>query len=158
MLFIQNAAQQEPKIAQTTVLGILVASTLIVLGLLGLIGIFAWKRMEDAQRRAAVERVADAEERVEAAPEQAKPAWDLARATLDEYFQRNLGQIRLIFLLSVFVMLVGFLVICFGVLRAFQSPAVLLPATIATLAGVITEFIGAQSSLGQLFCSSIAQP
>jgi Bacterial Ig-like domain len=43
MIFIQNAAQQEPKIAQTTVLGILIASTLIVLGLLGLIGIFAWK-------------------------------------------------------------------------------------------------------------------
>jgi hypothetical protein len=43
MIFIQNAVQQEPKIAQTTVLGILIASTLIVLGLLGLIGIFAWK-------------------------------------------------------------------------------------------------------------------
>jgi uncharacterized protein YybS (DUF2232 family) len=44
VIFIQNAAQQAPKISQTTVLGILVASTLIVLGLLGLIAIFAWKR------------------------------------------------------------------------------------------------------------------
>jgi hypothetical protein len=44
LIIIQDAAQQEaPKIAQTTVLGILVASTLIVLGLLGLIGIFAWR-------------------------------------------------------------------------------------------------------------------
>ena len=43
VIFVQNAAQQAPKIAQTTVLGILVASTLIVLGLLGLIAIFAWK-------------------------------------------------------------------------------------------------------------------
>jgi hypothetical protein len=44
LMTIQNAAQQAaPKIAQTTVLGILIASTLIVLGLLGLIGIFAWK-------------------------------------------------------------------------------------------------------------------
>src|SRR5688500_6961993 len=43
MMFIQNAAQQAPKIAQPTVLGILVASTLFVLGLRGLIAIFAWK-------------------------------------------------------------------------------------------------------------------
>src|SRR5215217_4585053 len=43
-MILQNAAlQAAPKIAQTTVLGILVASTLIVIGLLGLIGIFAWK-------------------------------------------------------------------------------------------------------------------
>ena len=41
---LQTAAlQAAPKIAQTTVLGIIVASTLVVLGLLGLIGIFAWK-------------------------------------------------------------------------------------------------------------------
>lgn len=43
-MILQNAAPQTaPKIAQATVLGILVASTLIVIGLLGLIGIFAWK-------------------------------------------------------------------------------------------------------------------
>jgi len=100
------------------------------------------RRSIEAQGRAA-ERVVEAEKRVETAPEQAKPAWDLARATLDQYFQRNLAQIRAIFWLSVVVMLVGFAVICFGVLRAFQSPAALLPATIASLAGVITEFIGA---------------
>jgi Bacterial Ig-like domain len=44
MMIIQDVAlQAAPKIAQTTVLGILIASTLIVIGLLGLIGIFAWK-------------------------------------------------------------------------------------------------------------------
>jgi hypothetical protein len=100
------------------------------------------RSIENAQGRAD-KRVVEAEKRVETAPQQSKPAWDLARATLDQYFQRNLGQIRAIFLLSVIVMLVGFGVICFGVLRAFQSPAALLPATIASLAGVITEFIGA---------------
>jgi hypothetical protein len=104
------------------------------------------RRSIEAQGRAA-ERVVEAEKRVETAPEQAKPAWDLARATLDQYFQRNLAQIRAIFWLSVVVMLVGFAVICFGVLRAFQSPAALLPATIASLAGVITEFIGGHFSL-----------
>jgi uncharacterized protein YybS (DUF2232 family) len=43
VIFIQNAAQQAPKISQATVLGILIASTLMVIGLLGLIGIFAWR-------------------------------------------------------------------------------------------------------------------
>ena len=44
MIFIQNAAQQAaPKISQATVLGILIASTLMVIGLLGLLGIFAWR-------------------------------------------------------------------------------------------------------------------
>jgi Ca2+/H+ antiporter len=125
----------------TQVLALLSALFGTIVGLVGTY--FGIKTSSDAQRRAAEERVTKAEERVEAAPEQATPAWGLARATLDQSFQRNLGQIRLIFLLSVVVMLVGFLVICFGVLRAFQSPDVLLPATIATLAGVITEFIGA---------------
>jgi len=40
LMIIQDAA---PRIAQGTVLAILIASTLIVIGLLGLIGIFAWK-------------------------------------------------------------------------------------------------------------------
>jgi hypothetical protein len=44
VIFIQNAAQQAaPQISQATVLGILIASTLMVIGLLGLIGIFAWR-------------------------------------------------------------------------------------------------------------------
>src|SRR5215204_5990514 len=44
LILIQNEAQQAaPEITQTTVLGILIASTLIVIGLLGLIGIFAWR-------------------------------------------------------------------------------------------------------------------
>jgi hypothetical protein len=106
------------------------------------VGAVFLKSSIEAQGRAE-RRVVEAEKRVETSPQQAKPAWDLARATLDQYFQRNLGQIRAIFVLSVIVMMVGFGVICFGVLRAFQSPAALLPATVASLAGVITEFIGA---------------
>lgn len=54
-------------------------------------------------------RVTEAESRVEAQPERAKPTWDLARVTLDAYFNRNLTQINAIFWLSVVVMLVGFL-------------------------------------------------
>jgi hypothetical protein len=49
MLFIQDAAQQELKIEQSTVLGILIAATLLVLCLLLLLGIFVWKKTERSQ-------------------------------------------------------------------------------------------------------------
>ncbi len=120
-------------------LGFLSALLGVIVGLVATY--FGVKTSSDAAM--AAQRVAEAEERVETAPQQAKPYWDLARFTLDEYVQRNLGQIKAVFLLSISVMLVGFGVICFGVLQAIHSPDDLLPATIASLAGIITEFIGA---------------
>jgi hypothetical protein len=89
------------------------------------------------------ERIAIAESKAEAEPEKAKPAWDLARATLEAYFNQNLSQINYIFLLSVGVMIVGFGIIIWGISQAIQSPSTVVPAAIASAAGVITEFIGA---------------
>jgi len=49
-MIIQDATQQaEPKIAQTTVVWILIATTLMVLCLLFLIGIFAWRTEQSLQ-------------------------------------------------------------------------------------------------------------
>ena len=136
----------------TQALGFLTAYFGAIVGLAGTyIGV---KRSSETQRRAE-KRVVEAEERVRKAPKQAEPIWRLARVTLDQYFQRNLGQIRSVFRLSMFVILIGFGVICFGVVRAFQSPTALLPATIASLAGVITEFIGATLLL--IYRSAIQQ-
>jgi nitrate reductase gamma subunit len=87
--------------------------------------------------------------RVEAEPEKVKPAWDLARVKLELYFDRNLKQINYIFWLSVVVMVVGFGFILFGIARAFApegdsvNTKTINPAVVATIAGVITEFIGA---------------
>lgn len=89
------------------------------------------------------EKIAEAESRVEAEPGKVKPAWDLARVTLEAYFNRNLSQISSIFWLSVVVMLVGFGIIIWGVSQAIQSPDAVAPAAIASAVGVITEFIGA---------------
>jgi len=98
------------------------------------------------QRKAielAKREIAQAKSRVEAQPEKAKPAWDLARVTLESYFNRNLFQIASIFWLSVAVMIVGFGIIIWGISHAIQSQNSIVPATIAGIAGVITEFIGA---------------
>lgn len=76
-------------------------------------------------------------------PGKIKPIWDLARFTLESYFGRNLSQISLIFWLSVFVMIVGFGIIVWGISLALQSNESIYTATITGAAGIITEFIGA---------------
>lgn len=96
-----------------------------------------------AQQKRSTEEIAQAEAKIQAQPEKVKPAWDLARVTLEAYFNRNLGQITSIFWLSVLVMLAGFCILVWGIIQAFQAPSSVLPAVIASMAGVITEFIGA---------------
>ena len=89
------------------------------------------------------ERLAIAESKAEAEPEKAKPAWDLASITLEAYFNQNLSQINYIFWLSVCVMIAGFAILIWGISQAIRSPDTFVPAAIASVAGVITEFIGA---------------
>jgi hypothetical protein len=100
-------------------------------------------RNQQKQFISSKEKIEQAESRVEREPEKAKPAWDLARATLEAYFNRNLSQVSWIFWLSVTVMFIGFVIVGFGIAQAMRSPNTLAPATIASLAGIITEFIGA---------------
>lgn len=109
----------------------------------GLIVVFFQLRSTAAQLKRSKEKIDQAESKLEAQPEKAKPAWDLARATLEAYFNRNLTQITSIFWLSVVVMLVGFGIIIWGISHAIQSPDAFAPAAIASIAGIITEFIGA---------------
>ena len=97
-------------------------------------------------------------QRVQNEPEKAKPAWDLARAKLEQYFDRNLSQINYIFWLSVIVMIVGFGFILFGISQTLipipsesgnniqETTAQannITPALVGSIAGIITEFIGA---------------
>ena len=79
-------------------------------------------------------------------PDKIEPIWDLGRANLQEYFNRNLGQVSNIYRVSVVVMIIGFLLIVVGVLAGFVDNGkslVFTPALIGVLAGIITEFIGA---------------
>jgi hypothetical protein len=88
------------------------------------------------------EKVEKAQKKAEEHPDKAAPAWELAQATLDKYFQRNLNQVKWIFVVAIFVMLSGFAVILYGVALAGNSNDSE-PSRIAALAGIITEFIGA---------------
>ncbi|MCP4985867.1 MAG: hypothetical protein GY928_07315 [Colwellia sp.] len=89
-----------------------------------------------------VKRLNEAEIKAEKDPEKAKPAWDLARVTLESYFNRNLSQVTAIFWLSVVVMLIGFGTIIWGITLAIRLPESTLPAVITGLSGVITQIIG----------------
>jgi hypothetical protein len=62
---------------------------------------------------------------------------------MEAYFTRNLLQISAIFWLSVFIMIIGFGIIVWGVIHAINNPEAIAPAILATGAGIITEFIGA---------------
>ena len=107
------------------------------------IGIYqAWRSSKEA-RKLTGEQIKQAESRLKEEPEKAKPAWDLARVTLESYFNRNLSQINSIYWLSVIVMIVGFGILIWGISMAFRSSTVVVPSAIASAAGILTEFIGA---------------
>jgi len=89
------------------------------------------------------EKVNQAETEAKEVEGKSKPSWDLARVTLQEYFNRNLAQITWIFWLSLVVMLIGFGIIIWGITQSSKSPDYFLPGVIAGVAGVLTEFIGA---------------
>jgi hypothetical protein len=131
----------------TEFLRFIVSLSLPIAALVAVIGsvVSIIKGFRDRYReiREAKEKLEQAEERVEREPEKAKPAWDLARATLEAYFNKNLSQIASIFWLSVLVMVAGFAILLYGIWRSVQTPDVLGPATIASISGIITEFIGA---------------
>ena len=95
-------------------------------------------------------------QRVQNEPEKVEPVWELGRAKLELYFDRNLSQINYIFWLSVIVMIVGFSFILYGIsqtlvpvssqaINATHTPSssTITPAIVGSVAGVITEFIGA---------------
>jgi hypothetical protein len=85
----------------------------------------------------------DAEQRVKEEPEKIKPLWDLASIKLESYIDRNLKQVTYIFWLCTSVMIIGFIIIAFGIILAMQSPDKPLVSLITGVSGVVTELIGA---------------
>jgi len=87
--------------------------------------------------------LADAQKRSQDEPDKVKPAWDIAKATMELYFNRNLGQVQSIYRLSIVVMIAGFAIIIYGMTQTLQNPNNITPVIIGSLSGIITEFIGA---------------
>jgi hypothetical protein len=113
----------------------------IIVAIIALVGV--GYQLVDMVRQSSIsrERISSAETRLKETPDKIKPAWDLARVTLESYLNRNLTQISLIFFLCVLAMLVGFAIIVWGVSLAFATPESFNVAVLATVAGLITEFV-----------------
>lgn len=84
-----------------------------------------------------------AQEDIKQNPDKVMPAWDMAQLTLEQYFQRNLRQINMIFYTSIVVMVAGFFLIFWGSMMAVKNPDKNLIPILTATSGIITQFIGA---------------
>jgi uncharacterized membrane protein len=75
-------------------------------------------------------------------PDRPEFAWDLARAKLERYLDRNLYEVRAIFFLTTLVMLGGFGLVVYGLLEAFAQPATFNVSIVSAASGVLLSFIG----------------
>lgn len=103
--------------------------------------ITAYQKSNEETKRE--ERILAVEKRVHENPKETQAAWELARVKLENYLNRNLNQVRSIFWLTVFVMIVGFTLIGYGVFKIYENPATFNASIIATVSGIIVNFIGA---------------
>jgi len=117
------------------------------------LGVIAYQNiLEQQAQKVKIEAV---EQRVREHPEKPQLAWDLARTKLESYLDRNLGQVRSIYWLTLLVMAVGFGFVLYGLYNAFQSPEKLPVSIVASASGVIISFIGGSFLL--IYRSILAQ-
>lgn len=118
-----------------------------------LFGVFIYRQtLEQAEKEKKYEEV---EKRYKENPKETQAAWDLARIKLESYLDRNLKQVRAIFWLTIFVMIAGFTLVAFGVYTVIDSPDKVVAAVIASVSGILINFIGATFLV--LYKSTMAQ-
>jgi len=118
-----------------------VAAALAGIGALSILALGAYHRaLESTAREKVIEEV---EERARKHPNEPQAAWDLARVKLESYLNRNLRQVHWIFILTLLVMIAGFIIIGYGVIHVYQVPENFKPSIVVTVSGVIVEFIAA---------------
>ncbi len=98
------------------------------------------QRLKDEQKEVLIN---EQEKKVAENPNEPKLAWDLARIKLENYLDRNRSQIKSIYYLSVFAMIIGFGLIIFGSYMSFLKPDNIQPALVTAVSGLIVNFIGA---------------
>jgi uncharacterized membrane protein (GlpM family) len=87
-------------------------------------------------------RIEQAEKRVAENPREPQAAWELAQVKLESYLNRNLSQVKSVYILTVIVMIVGFSLIIGGSVEAFREPDRFRASVLSSLSGIIVSFIG----------------
>lgn len=117
-----------------------IAGSLGVTAVLLILGVLAYQK--SIRRAAYADRLEKVEKRAEEYPDETKAAWELAQVKLETYLNRNISQVRSIYWLTVIVMVLGFILIGFGVVRLYQDPAALNVSILSAASGVLVNFIG----------------
>lgn len=132
-----------------TIVGVVLLGTSVII----LIGIYASQLIiEETEAKAEIRKV---EERIKENPNEPTAAWELARIKLENYLNRNLFQIRWIFIWTVIIMIAGFIILGYGIIKVYEVPSNISGGLITTISGLIIEFIGAtflvvyKSTMGQ---------
>lgn len=97
----------------------------------------------DAEKKRKEELITEQEKKVAENPNEPKLAWDLARIKLESYLDRNISQVRSIFYLSVTAMIVGFGLIIYGAMMAYQKKENFDASIMVSISGIIVNFTGA---------------
>ena len=119
----------------------IVAATFGVITFLLTIGVISYQNaLEKSKNSKKIEAI---EKRVEENPKETMAAWDLARIKLEHYLNKNIRQVSAVFWLTVIVMFFGFGLIAYGVINAFSSQNNIYPSLIASVSGVLVNFVGA---------------
>jgi hypothetical protein len=119
------------------------------------LGAFYATRRDKQTEREYEQRIDRIQSQADKEPRKSRFAWDIARTKLEEYFDRNLSQVKAVFWISVAIMVAGMGFIIYAITRSINSPDTLTPTYVAGVAGVITEFIGATFML--LYRSTMKQ-
>ncbi|EPM5537596.1 TRADD-N-associated membrane domain-containing protein [Vibrio cholerae] len=104
-------------------------------------GVYVHQVVSEENKKA--QKIEEAEQRVKDNPQAPQAAWELAQVKLESYLNRNLKQVSTVFWLTMLVMLVGFSFIGVGVFKLFSSSDNFEASVLATVAGILINFIGA---------------
>lgn len=125
------------QISLTTMSIIIVIVTSTFTGFIGaLVGY-----QEYREREAAKSATEEKEKKLEANPEKVRLAWELAQDKLEHYLNRNLSQVRSIFWVCLFVLMIGFALIILGVYGAYLDPSKISPGLLSAVSGIIVSFL-----------------
>ena len=119
------------------IIGAMIASS----GGVIILGLYAYQRnVEEIKEE---EKITAVEIRFKENPNEPTAAWELARVKLENYLNRNLLQVRWIFIWTVIVMIGGFGIIGFGIMKAYDPSSNIGANIITTCTGLLIEFLGA---------------
>jgi len=129
----------------------------LILGIVAVLiflGIIAFSSQIEIEKQE--EEIKEVERRYQENPEITKNAWDLARIKLESYLNRNLSQVRSIFFLSITIMVIGFIILGYGIFKVYEDPERNFEVSVVVAcSGIIVNFIGATFLL--IYKSTMAQ-